>query len=145
MLAPCRHNMACLPVGNKENRLQIWTANKGWPPALGLRVGFSTLFQKIFCVMKLLQSSQNLTVPSQRGATDQMQVLKGMRFGTYTARSLYTYWILATKTFGKCPLGKLRYKSEDNIKMLLVETAYGNRSFVEATQNRVECQAYALY
>jgi hypothetical protein len=55
MWAPCRRNMARPLVGNEKNRLQIWTANKGWSPTLGLRVGFSAHYYKTFCVKKLLQ------------------------------------------------------------------------------------------
>jgi hypothetical protein len=46
------------------------------------------------------------------------------------------YRVLVGKPDGKRPLGKLRHRWEDNIKMVLIETGWGVMDWITLAQNK---------
>ena len=52
-------------------------------------------------------------------------------------------WVLVGKHDGKRPLGRLRHRWEDNIKMHLQELECGGMDWIELAEDRDRCRAPA--
>jgi hypothetical protein len=53
------------------------------------------------------------------------------------------YRVLVGRSKGKIPLGRLRHRWEDNIKMDLMEIGIDGMNWIHMAQDRVQCIAFA--
>jgi hypothetical protein len=128
---------------NKQSR----RADKGWYSSLRVGRGAATPHHKNFLLLRNVLKCHNDEIHDLYSSPNIVRVIKSRRtrWVRHVARmgeGRGAYRILVGRPEGKRPLGRLRLRWEDNIKMDLGDRGIDGANWIRLAQDRVQWRAF---